>query len=324
MYDNQLIFLISQPRSGSSMVQQMLLSHDEIKSFPEPWQMLSLIYTYKINETLSGYNPKYATINYNNFLASTNDGIEGYKQRLKKLALSLYNEKLKDATFFLDKTPRYYHIIDELYELFPTAKFIFLLRNPIAVFASILDYNFKGDYHKFLSSDDRIDDLFLAPDKIMRAVEKYSNHVFITYEEVVSSPSDTIKKLSNYLSIDFPSDATYTLQNEFKDSSSIDTKSLHVHNTPVPAYLDSWKKTLNTTQKKKVALGFLQKLRLNHESYFQYDLDEVILELKNHKPLKRSYFNLSFDLLAKKEEKLSILELVKKRLLRKLNNLFGT
>jgi Sulfotransferase family len=323
MDESKLIFLISQPRSGSSLLQQLILNSSEIDSSPEPWQMLSLIQTFKVQSNSRNKNPRHIVINYLNFLDSIDNGLIELKLDIKKLALKIYSKKKSENNYFLDKTPRYYHIIDELYELFPKAKFVFLVRNPIAVFASILDYNFKGDCHGFLSSEDRIDDLFLAPNKIMKAVDKYSNHVLITYEEVVSAPNDTIKKLSKYLSIDFPSDVTYILRNEFKDSSSVDTKSLHNHNAPVNQYLDSWKNTLNTAQKRKLALDFLKKLKLNNDKYFQYNLDDIISEVRNHKLVKRSYFNLSFDLLAKKEENLSILELNKKRLYIKLNQLLG-
>jgi hypothetical protein len=42
----------------------------------------------------------------------------------------------KPATFFLDKTPRYYYIAEEVAEIFPDARFIVLLRSPLGVVAS--------------------------------------------------------------------------------------------------------------------------------------------------------------------------------------------
>ena len=48
--------------------------------------------------------------------------------------------------YFLDKTPRYYLVIPELYCTFPKAHYIFLLRNPVAVLCSILETREKKDW----------------------------------------------------------------------------------------------------------------------------------------------------------------------------------
>ena len=61
-----------------------------------------------------------------------------YKGEVKKLALQLYSKEGLPGKYVLDKTPRYYHILPELLELFPKAKFVLLQRNPLSVFASIL------------------------------------------------------------------------------------------------------------------------------------------------------------------------------------------
>ena len=322
MNDSQLIFLISQPRSGSSMVQQLLLNNDDISSSPEPWQMLSLVYTYKKHFIDSGYNPKFAVNNFNRFLDSTEIKLEGYKEHLKKLALDLYDGKRNGATYFLDKTPRYYHIIDELYDLFPNAKFIFLLRNPISVFTSILDYNFNGNYLDFLNCQDRLDDLFLALRKIKEGIENHSNHIVINYEDTTHSAEKTMKEVFDYLSIPVPESTSYKLKGEFKESMAQDTKSLHLHTAPVANYIDSWKKILHTTQKKKLAIAYLSKLKYEN-IYFHYEIDLIIEQVRKHKPKKRTFFNIPFRLLSQDEQKLSILDINKKRLLRKFQYLQG-
>ena len=62
---------------------------------------------------------------------------------LKSHILDLYREISKknrndDFIYFLDKTPRYYWILNEIHELFPEAKYIYLTRNPINVFSSTM------------------------------------------------------------------------------------------------------------------------------------------------------------------------------------------
>ena len=86
--------------------------------------------------------------------------LDEFKKDIQKLSLKLYNYNQLDKgqLYFLDKTPRYYHIIQELKDLFPESKFVILVRNPVSVFSSIMDYNFKGDINKIFK-DDRMHDL---------------------------------------------------------------------------------------------------------------------------------------------------------------------
>lgn len=318
MNEYGLIFLISQPRSGSSMVQQLILSEDTIASTPEPWQMLNLISTYKHHDIISSYNHKYAVINFNRHLELLENGLDHFKLEIKKLALELYNRHSNGSPYFLDKTPRYYHIIQELIEMFPRAKFIFLVRNPLSVFASILDYNFKGDIISFLKSEDRLDDLMIAPRNIIAAAEKHPGMLQINYESIINDTKKGIKSIFEYLQINTSGEIHYKLRDEFIESTAVDTKSLKKHNKPVKDYLTGWKRSINTSQKKIAALGFLECLKSEFPNYFSYDLDQQISELERFKPQKKTWFNLGFRILSAKEEKLSILDLLKKRVYLKI------
>ncbi|MCW5519196.1 sulfotransferase [Aureitalea sp. L0-47] len=313
MRESDLIFLISQPRSGSSLVQQMILKSDEVSASPEPWQMLALVSTYKNFDITEGYNQKFTSINFNRFLKEIDQGYEDYLQRIRTLSLKLYNDRTLGERYFLDKTPRYYHIIEELQELFPNAKFIFLVRNPLAVFASMLQYNFNGDIVRFLSSKDRIEDLFTAPQKIKNALQKSHYSLLVKYEDIVTDSKNLSKMLFKYLNIQYDSNITYELDDKFKSSYAVDNKSLQKHNKPVKDYLYSWKQSIDTTQKKKTAIQYLSKLKSIHQDYFGYELQNIIEELMQHKPDKNTFFNLGFDLLTTEEHKLNFKSLIWKR-----------
>lgn len=322
MRQEKLIFLISQPRSGSSLIQHLLMGSDKINSVPEPWQMLALVSTYKNFDVMQGFNQRFTSINFKRYLNTIPNGYLNYLEEVKCLSLKMYGERAKNSEFFLDKTPRYYHIIPELYQLFPRAKYIFLVRNPLAVFSSILDYNFKGDVYEFLASNDRLDDLLLAPQNIFTSSINTDNSLIIRYEDVIENSEEVISKVFKYLGINQTPVKSYSITNEFKKSTSIDTKSLHRHDMPVKDYLYSWKSVINSTQKKRAALDYLDKLNSQFEDYFGYDLVNIRNELSIHKPKTRSSFNLSFDLLSTPEFELSFKNLMKKRLYKKLNHNF--
>lgn len=300
MNDKNLIFLISQPRSGSSLLQQLLISNPYITSLPEPWFMLPLIYTYKFPGVESDYNSSYANICLNNYLEHFNHGKELYKNYLKEFALKIYNvafEKLNCKKYFLDKTTRYYHIIHELSDIFSGAKFIILVRNPLSVFASILDYNFKGNFWELLKNDDYICDLMIAPKKIIAAKESKSKRfVFIKYEDLVKNPKFELQNIFDFLSLDLSSLITnYSINDMFKSTTSIDTKSVHKHNEPVPLYLEAWKESIDSSFKKKLALEYLEKLGRDTIKKLGYSYSKTIDSIQNH-VVKPSKISIPFDL----------------------------
>lgn len=319
MNENQLVFLISQPRSGSSLTQQLLLNSKGITSAPESWQMLSLIHTYKKTNNSDGYNPKQTSINFLDYLNNIDHGLDIFKQQIKDLALKLYAYNTNGDCYFLDKTPRYYHIINELYELFPQAKFVFLVRNPLSVFASILDHNFKGNYVKFLSSKDRVEDLFTAPVEINKALKTYNNKILVKYEDLIENPEQELLKIFNYLELELPQDVeTYKVKDTFSNTEAIDTKSLKKHSKPSDSYLNSWKKTINNTQKKKLALDYIEALSIKHVDYFGYDLKDLSNKLRAFRPEKRTLINLSLNSLICEDAQLPFIRLLKKRIILKL------
>jgi hypothetical protein len=67
-------------------------------------------------------------------------GEEDYLREVRSLALRLYEDAAgPDARYFLDKSPPYHLVVEDLARLFPEAKLIFLWRNPLAVVASIVE-----------------------------------------------------------------------------------------------------------------------------------------------------------------------------------------
>jgi hypothetical protein len=320
MDSSKLIFLISQPRSGSSMLQQLLLQNEKISSSPESWQMIQLVYTFKLQENKVGYNPKQASINFNRFLDEQPGGLKNFKSLIRNTSLTLYKDRTQDSNYFLDKTPRYYHIIDELKELFPNAKFIFLTRNPLAVFASILDYNFKGNYCSFLNSEDRQHDLLMAPQRIGEAIQ--NTNFYVRYEDIIENPQRELKRIFEFLEIEMEKGdiSAYKLDEQFKESKAVDAKSLGSHQKPVSDYLESWKKSIDTTQKKRLAKEYLIKLKKVGAYNNVYNIDDIINDLHAHTHVKKSYFNLSFDYLTLQDKDLSIPQIIKKRLYLKLGH----
>jgi len=285
-----LLFIISQPRSGSSLLQQLLMATDEVFSVPEPWLMLPLVHIYKETEITDGYNPRYAQANIMQYINTSTATVKDIKNSIRKLALELYNyaDMPDECRYFLDKTPRYYHIVNELMELFPEAKYIFLTRSPESVFASILGYNLKGDI-KGLFGDDRQADLLKAPEVIadIKTEGEKTNRFFLRYEDLVSDTATQLARLSEFAGLNTldANRAVYNVKDVFKKTKSVDKKSLAKHNTVVGNYLDSWKEYIDDGMKKSLLLGYLERLGDGVCHELGYDQGRIIQKVKEH-PVK--------------------------------------
>jgi len=193
------VFIFSLPRSGSTLLQRLLATHSEVKTVAEPWVLLPLVYMTKETGVLAKYSHATSTKAINSFSSKINLSND-YNQLLSEFVLKLYKSTMDDEQkFFVDKTPRYYYIIDEIAELFPNAKFIFLFRNPVQVFASVLTTWCNNNFFKLYRNRD---DLFLGPKLLSKAYIKHQNRsMFIHYEDLVTNNEQCLKGLYEYLGL---------------------------------------------------------------------------------------------------------------------------
>lgn len=253
----QLIFLISQPRAGSTMLQRVLFSHSEVNASAEPWIMLHPLYALKRKGYSAEYDSRVAKEALDDFLGNLMNGEDVYIEAIRKMALFLYETTLEKSgkAYFLDKTPRYYFIIPELYKIFPKAKFIFLIRNPLAVLSSVLESWVKEDW-KLLSNYK--DDLLKAPRLIIDGINLLKNDaIVISYEKLVENPKKEIKSLCEKLQIEFQSTMLEYGNDSQPEGRMGDQIEIHKHSKPVADYINKWASKLNTPYVKGLAEIYL-------------------------------------------------------------------
>src|SRR6266849_3625716 len=129
-----LIFILSTPRAGSTLLGALLGNHGQTLCPPEPWLLLCLN-AMRAQDVM-------AVTHYDHELAREaisqllDDRL--FQQAANAFAVTAYNALLVQANkqMFIDKTPRYYHILPFLEALFPCAFKIWIKRNPLDVIAS--------------------------------------------------------------------------------------------------------------------------------------------------------------------------------------------
>jgi len=281
---NNIIFLISQPRSGSTLLQRILGSHPSIHTQSEPWILLHPLFPLKYEEIVTPYNSWLYSLGMKDFISSLPQGNEQYKQTISNAYIALYNSILKEQNkhFFLDKTPRYFHIIKELYNFFPESKFLFILRNPAAVITSIAKTFTKSDWTRL--SDFRHDLLF-APKLIIDGKKHIGKSAYILhFESLLNNPDSEIAKVCDFLGIQYyPSMLNYnrdsTTKWRFGDQQNV--YNLHKLN---PEINNKWIEELKDHQTWRVVYDYIQRLGESIIKELAYDFKKLSDEISKHKP----------------------------------------
>lgn len=203
MQESKLIFIVSQPRAGSTLLQKIISNNEMVDTVSEPWILLPFLSINKPDLIRAEYNYPVAIAGVNDYLIKRNKQ-SVFQQELKKLLLSLYSVSNTNQ-YFIDKTPRYYEILPEIAELFPESKIIVLKRNPFASLSSMLStwsgnklayQDLKTFYRDFLNAP------FLIHD-FCKKQETNNNVHILNYESLVQSPADTVKRIYDWLGISF-------------------------------------------------------------------------------------------------------------------------
>lgn len=200
--DTNLIFLVSQPRAGSTLLQSILAGSEAIHTTAEPWLMLPFLYALRETGHTADYDARVAARALHDFLDTLTAGEDAYFEAIRILAIELYSRACSEAgkSHFLDKTPRYYKILPELARTFPGARFIILLRNPAAVLSSILQTWVKDDLNRF---DYFRDDLLAAPRLLTNFASETPRSFVVRYESLILHPDETIRALCEQLGLPY-------------------------------------------------------------------------------------------------------------------------
>jgi|GEM_PF-458103 len=270
--ESRLVFLISMPRSGSTLLQRILDMSDDIATGGEPWLMLPLLSMYDEDLIDAKYGQKLNCLAKNEFVSNVGDddiivnAQKCYADSVYSSALNTYGKK-----YFLDKTPRYIHVVDRLVELYPSAKFIVLLREPAAVISSYANTWLGGDYSKLLQDEYFRFDFESGFSSLANfAASTGGNKLVVRYEDLVRKPELEAKRIFGYLNLKFNSSyLNYGGKNGspkkfmFGDPSSVYAKS-----RPDEKHAEKWVTDLKS---KGMAYELLKVLRLVPERAY-YDL----------------------------------------------------
>lgn len=268
------LFLLSLPRSGSTLVQRVLAVHEEISTVPETWLLLPQVYAMRERGAFAEYGHTPASRAIREFADRLPGGRADYDEDLRRFILALYARASGGkGAYFLDKTPRYHFVADDLFRIFPEAKVIFLWRNPLAVVASITETWGRGRWNVGRWRND----LFDGVANLVAAYEANAARAHaVRYEDLVEDDLAPWKRLFDYLELAFDPAALI-------DFRSVDLRARMGDPTGTARYesitaesVERWTASLRTPVRKRWCRRYLRWIGEERLSTMGYELDELI------------------------------------------------
>ena len=166
---NQLIFIVGMPRSGSTLLENILSINDGVVDMGEiDFLDESLKENKNIEKVFNSYNEK-------------------------------REKKFKSSLIFTDKNLFNYAYCSIIYRYFPNSKIIHCMRNPLDNILSIYRTKFRNQTFSFSLND--ITNLYVHHFEIMNEYKKKYGEIIYeyNYEKLVKNPSVEIPKIINWL-----------------------------------------------------------------------------------------------------------------------------
>jgi len=203
----RMVFVISSPRSGSTMLERMLESHSMILGGPEPHLLTPLAHLGvwdKVDK--APYDHVLAAESQKLFVEQLPNKEQDYWDACRAYCDTLYGRFLatSDKSVCLDKTPAYALVLPFMMKVFPDAKYVVLTRHPIATFASYANSFFDGDYQVAQNYNPLLNRYVPAIAAFLRQDQVPFIHV--RYEDLVKDPEAWMEKIYGHIGVPFEKD----------------------------------------------------------------------------------------------------------------------
>ncbi len=191
--NDNIIFILGMPRSGTSLVEQILSSHSQVFGGGELPILSNIVKNYFIKNDIS-------------LIDNLNEKIQDplFISEIKSKYLNfIKNFKFKEK-FITDKAPLNFRWIGFIKAIFPNAKIIHCFRDPKNNCLSLFKNLFEGGLNFSYDQKDLIKYYKSYENLINFWKSKYQSTIFdIKYENLVSNNEEEIKKIINFCNLDW-------------------------------------------------------------------------------------------------------------------------
>ena len=191
MSEKKIIFIVGLPRSGTSLVEQIISTHSKVYGCGELPFINRLIrnnfYTQGILDSVK-----------------LNDLDETKIKNLNKIYIDLVQNLNFDSDYVTDKAPMNFVWIGFIKLLFPNSKIIHCSRNPKDNILSL----YKNNFDDSLDFTYNFNDLFVFYREYLELISFWKKEIpeqiiGASYEEIIKNPESEIKKLLDFCGLTF-------------------------------------------------------------------------------------------------------------------------
>ena len=226
--DETLIFIIGMPRSGTTLVQQILSSHSDVLGVGESNQLSNKIakYFFEKNGSLKKNLYDYSPIDFNKI---GDDYIKNMKQSSTYIRYISVKDLLNFTWLGLIKL------------ILPKAKIIHCVRNPLDNCVSLFKNYFVGGVDFSYDLVDLGKYYNLYKDIMLFWDNTLPNYcINISYEELINNPKKQIKKLLSACNLEWDENCMKFYNNKYFMSTG--SNSINIHQPIYKTSIQSWKR----------------------------------------------------------------------------------
>lgn len=272
------IFIFSITRSGSTLVQRVLAAHDGVATVAEPWLLLPQLYALRREGVAAEYTHPLMVTAIQDFCRELPHGEEDYRRELRAFILRLYEQAAgPGARYFIDKSPPYYFVADEIIRLFPEAKFVFLWRNPLSIIASIIETWRGGRWNPTLFQSD----LFVGLPRLLDAHRQNAARAHaVRFEDLLADGASAWRELSDYLGFEFDERTLHTFSTVTLNGHMGDRVGVERYDRLSSAPAEKWALTLGNPMRRSWCRRYLEFLGDERLAAMGYDKRALLRDLK--------------------------------------------
>lgn len=276
------VFLLSPPRSGSTLVQRVLAAHEGVATASEPWLLLPLLSP--LRDRLPQGDTLAADVHaaVTDFTAVLPGGDDDYRGAMRAAALELYRGAAPPGTrLFVDKTPPYSMIVDEIARTFPEAPMVFLWRNPLSVLASVVE-TFAGG--RWRPADYPLS-LFWGPAALVEGYRTHRSRAHgVRYEDLLAGDEAAWISLCEYVGVEFDPAALDGFARVRLTGRMGDPTGVHRYESLSTETLQKWRATISSPLRRAWCRRYLRWLGAERLAVMGYDLEHLLCELDRLDP----------------------------------------
>ena len=295
----QLVFIVSAPRSGSTMLERMLEAHSLIAGGPEPHLLTPLAHLgVWDNVDKAPYDHVLAAEAQKAFVQRLPGTENDYWAACRAYADRLYGGLLKDAPghLVLDKTPAYALVTPFIEKIYPDARYVVLTRHPAAIFSSYANSFFNGDYTAANAHNPIIERYVPALAGILRRNQVSLIHV--PYEDLVQNPESWTRKICGFLDLPFePTMIDYGEAKREIPEGFGDPTGVHLHSRPSTGSIEKWTTELSADSAKRALMQtMIRNLDAEDLAIIGHPIDTLWAALDSQSPATRPAPSPSFSI----------------------------